>query len=101
MRKVAWLLSLSLVVACGEEEEAVNCGLDLTCTETEFCLGIIPPGGTTGDEEYTCEPLPEGCDSLAGMCTDSPPCIEDWAVEYCPDGFTSDSCDGTEAICFQ
>lgn len=98
-----WLAPVVLftMVACGDEaEEAPNCGPELACIEGEFCLGVIPAGGTTGDEEWSCEALPADCADLSAMCIDSPPCIEDWALEVCPSGFTSDSCDGAEAICY-
>jgi hypothetical protein len=95
-------LFVLLSVACGPTEEEVepNCGLDLTCVDGEFCLGVIPAGGATGDEAYSCEALPDGCDSFEAMCIDDPACVPDWAAEFCPDA-ASVACyvDPNEAIC--
>jgi hypothetical protein len=84
--RLGWVVWLA--VACGEESEEGTttgspCG-DLTCEDGTFCLATIPEGGTTGDEEYTCEALPEGCDDLNHLCVDEPACVEDWAADFCP-----------------
>jgi hypothetical protein len=82
------ILALSLLVAsCGgkeEEEDTTPCGDSLECTSSEFCLSFLPDGASSGEEEYSCEPLPAGCESFDHMCFDDPDvCIEDWALDVC------------------
>ena len=95
MGRFAWL-ALAVLVACGgkkdgDGQEGTPCGDDLTCADGEFCLGFLAAGASTGEEEYSCEPLPEGCESFDHMCFDDPDvCVEDWASEVCgPNTFGS------------
>ncbi len=96
MGRFGWL-AVALFVACSggdkdDEETGPTCGGELTCGEGEFCLSYTPSGGTTADAEYSCEPLPDGCNSFDHMCFDDPPCVEDWAAEVCPPDTWSSGC---------
>jgi hypothetical protein len=96
---------LALVLAACSEELPPNCGDSLRCGSSEFCLVILPAEGDYGDQSYSCKPLPQGCADFDAMCTDDPPCGEDWATLYCDPSPLSVGCttfgEAQEAVCEQ
>jgi hypothetical protein len=93
------ILALVLLGACGGgsdeedgEDQGQSCGDSLTCGDGEFCLSYLPAGASTGEEEYSCEAFPDGCDSFDAMCFDDPACVEDWSAVVCPADTFSSGC---------